>query len=109
MRKELLAILLAATLPAHAQQSSILYTGQELLNRMGNDRISALAYVAGVADSQSGVTICIPPGQITLGQMADMVKQTLERIPSERHMSADIYVQVTLEKRWPCAKKGAGV
>ena len=94
---------------AQAQQNSILYTGQELLNRFGNDRLSALAYIAGVADSQSGVTICIPPGQITLGQMADMVKQTLERIPSERHMSADIYVQVTLEKRWPCAKKGAGV
>lgn len=94
---------------AQAQQNSILYTGQELLNRFANDRLSALAYIAGVADSQSGVTICIPPGQITLGQMADMVKQTLERIPSERHMSADIYVQVTLEKRWPCAKKGAGV
>ena len=92
-----------------AQQYSILYTGQELFNRLSNDRLSALAYIAGVADSQAGVTVCIPPGQVTLGQMSDMVKQTLERIPSERHMSADIFVQVTLSNRWPCAKKGAGV
>ena len=95
---------------AHAQQSSILYSGQELLNRFNNDRLSALAYVAGVADSQSGVTVCIPPGQVTLGQMADMVRQSLERVPSERHMAADIYVQATLSNRWPCSnRRGGGV
>jgi len=94
---------------AHAQQGSVLYTGQDLYTRFSSDRATALAYIAGVADSQSGVTICIPPGQITLGQMGDMVKQALERVPSERHMSADIYVQVALENRWPCAKKGRGV
>ena len=94
---------------AQAQQSSTFYTGQDLLNKFSSDRLSVLAYIAGVADSQSGITICIPPGRVTLGQMADMVKQTLERVPSERHMSADIYVQVALEARWPCAKKGSGV
>jgi hypothetical protein len=46
---------------------------------------------------------------VTLGQMADMVKNTLERVPSERHLSADLYVQATLENRWPCKKKGGGV
>lgn len=91
---------------AHAQPSSILYTGQELLNKLKDDRLSAMGYIAGVADTQSGVTICIPAGRVTLGQMADMVKQTLERVPSERHLSADIFVQVALEQRWPCAKKG---
>ncbi len=95
---------------AQAQPSSILYTGQELLNRLSDDRISALAYIAGVADSQSGITVCIPPRQVTLGQMADMVKQTLERVPSERHMAADIYVQATLSSRWPCNnRRGGGV
>ena len=94
---------------AHAQRSSILYSGQDLYNKLSSDRLSAMGYIAGVADSQSGVTICIPPGQVTLGQMADMVKQALERVPSERHTSADIYVQVALEGRWPCAKKGSGV
>jgi hypothetical protein len=102
-----LTALLCSTV--HAQPSSTLYSGQELYNKLNNDRLSAMGYIAGVADSLSGVTICIPPGQVMLGQMADMVKQTLERIPSERHLSADIFVQATLEKRWPCAKRGSGV
>jgi hypothetical protein len=107
--KKLLIVTALLCGAAHAQQSSTLYTGQELLNKLSSDRLSALAYIAGVADSQSGITICIPPGRVTLGQMADMVKQTLERVPSERHMSADIYVQASLENRWPCAKKGGGI
>jgi hypothetical protein len=109
MKKLLILAAWAAVLPAVAQQSSTLYTGQELYNKLGSDRLSALAYIAGVADSQSGVTICIPPGRVTLGQMADMVKQALERAPSERHLSADIYVEATLGARWPCARKGGGV
>jgi hypothetical protein len=109
MRTTLLTLLIAASFSAQAQPSSILYSGQELYNKLSNDRLSAMGYIAGVADSQSGVTVCIPPGQVTLGQMSDMVKQTLERIPSERHLSADIFVQATLEKRWPCAKRGTGV
>jgi hypothetical protein len=104
-------LILAALLcgSAQAQPSSILYTGQDLFTRFTSDRVTALAYIAGVADSQSGVTICIPPGQVTLGQMGDMVRQSLERIPSERHLSADVYVQVTLSNRWPCGRRGSGV
>ena len=106
------ALILAALLcsNASAQPSSILYTGQDLFTRFTTDRPFALAYIAGVADSQSGVTICIPAGQVTLGQMGDMVKQSLERIPSERHLAADVYVTVTLGNRWPCNnKRGGGV
>ena len=107
--KKLLIVTALLCSGTQAQQSSTLYTGQELYNKLGSDRLSALAYIAGVADSQSGVTICIPPGRVTLGQMADMVKQALERAPSERHLSADIYVEATLGARWPCVKKGGGV
>jgi hypothetical protein len=107
--KKLLLVTALLCSTAQAQPSSILYSGQELYNKLSNDRLSAMGYIAGVADTQSGLTICVPPGQVTLGQMADMVKQMLERIPSERHLSADIFVQATLERRWPCAKKGAGV
>lgn len=109
MKHLLILAACCVALPLVAQPSSTLYSGQDLYNRLSNDRISALAYIAGVADSQAGITVCIPAGRVTLGQMADMVKQTLERVPSERHMSADIYVQATLESRWPCAKKGSGV
>jgi hypothetical protein len=108
MKHILLVAALCAT-SAQAQPSSILYTGQDLHTRFSSDRATALAYIAGVADSQSGVTICIPPGQVTLGQMGDMVRQSLERIPSERHLAADVYVQVTLSNRWPCNRRGGGV
>jgi hypothetical protein len=107
--RRLLTITVMLCSGAQAQQSSILYTGQDLHVRFSSDRAMALAYIAGVADSQSGVTICIPPGQVTLGQMGDMVRQSLERIPSERHLSADVYVQVTLSNRWPCARRGSGI
>ena len=108
--KKLLAIAALLCTSAHAQPSSILYTGQDLFTRFTTDRPFVLAYIAGVADSQAGVTICIPAGQVTLGQMGDMVKQSLERLPSERHLAADVYVQVTLSNRWPCNnKRGGGV
>jgi hypothetical protein len=107
--KKLLLIAALMCGSAHAQQSSILITGQELLARMADNRMWVFGYIAGVADSQSGVTVCIPPGQVTVGQMTDMVKQSLERVPSERHLAADIYVQATLSNRWPCAKRGGGV
>jgi hypothetical protein len=110
MKTAFMLIGLVVSCSAHAQPSSTLYSGQELLNRFSSDRVTALAYIAGVADAMSGVAICIPPGQVTLGQMGDMVKQSLERVPSERHLSADIYVQATLSNRWPCnSRKGGGV
>jgi hypothetical protein len=94
---------------AQAQQSSILFTGQDLYTRLTTMPVWAYGYIAGVADSQSGITICIPPGIVTVGQMGDMIKQSLERVPSERHLAADIYVQVTLSNRWPCAKRGGAI
>ena len=110
MKQKLLLACVLLSCSAYAQQSSILYTAQELHIRLSSDRAMALAYIAGVADSQSGVTVCIPPGQVTLGQMGDMVKQSLDRVPSERHLAADIYVQATLSNRWPCSnKRGNGV
>lgn len=108
MRNLLIITALLCT-SAQAQQSSIMYTGQDLLNRLASNPALANGYIAGVHDSQTGVTICIPPGTVTLGQMSDMVKQALERVPSERHMPADLYVQATLSNRWPCAKRGGGV
>lgn len=106
MKHTILALIFASAIPAQAQQSSIMYTGQDLYTRLTTNPTIANGYIAGVHDALSGVTVCIPPNQVTLGQMSDMVKQLLERVPSERHQAADIYVQAALEKRWPCTKKG---
>ena len=102
-------ILSAAMLCGTVQAQSVMYSGQELYTRMTSNPTIANGYIAGVHDSQSGVTICVPPNTVTLGQMSDMVKQLLERAPSERHLSADIFVQGALSDRWPCKKKGGGV
>ena len=107
--KRLLIIAALLCTGAHAQPRSILFTGQELYTRLTSMPVWAYGYIAGVADTQSGITICIPPNTVTVGQMGDMVKQTLERAPSERHLAADIFVEVALSTRWPCAKKGGGV
>ena len=109
MRKLILAALLAGTTAAHAQATY--FTGQDLYNRFQGTNIErsiALGYVAGVNDTHSGTAICIPPNIVTLGQLGDMVEQALRRAPSERHMSADVYVLVTLADRWPCPKKKGG-
>ena len=106
------ALILAATLVATsalAQPHSSYLSGQDLYRRLTGVEgtvMMALGYIAGVHDSRAGVAICIPPGQVTLGQMGDMVKQTLERVPSERHLSADIFVEASLSHRWPCARRG---
>lgn len=108
MKALILAAALAAT-GALAQPHSSYLSGQDLYRRLTGAEgtvMMALGYIAGVQDSRAGATICIPPGQVTLGQMGDMVKQTLERVPSERHLSADIYVEATLSNRWPCARRG---
>lgn len=110
--KRLLTLALLAAPAVQAQQSSTYLTGQELYRRLtGSDAqvMMAYGYIAGVNDSRAGVTICIPPNVVTLGQMADMVKQTLERVPSERHQAADAYVEVTLSSRWPCPKRGSSL
>lgn len=107
--KNILIIAVLACSSAQAQPHSTYISGQDLYRRLtGNDGflMMGMGYVAGVVDSRAGVTICIPPGVVTLGQMADMVKQTLERVPSERHLPADVYVEATLSNRWPCAKRG---
>ena len=102
-------ILSAAMLCGTAQAQSVMYTGQDLYTRLTSNPAIANGYIAGVHDSQSGITICVPPNTVTLGQMSDMVKQLLERVPSERHLPADIFVQGALSDRWPCAKRGGGV
>lgn len=105
--KKLIAIAVLACTGAHAQPHSSYLSGQELYRRLTGTEgqmMMAYGYIAGVNDARAGATICIPPGQVTLGQMADMVKQSLERVPSERHLSADIYVETTLSNRWPCRR-----
>ena len=101
--------LLAGT--AHAE----FWDGNTLLQRMtGNhsEQMNALGYVMGVADAYNGKEFCPRSGNITSGQINDVVKVYLERNPSLRHLTADLLTMVALSQVWPCPKnnqRGNGV
>ena len=100
MRRTLAALALTACLaPAHAG----FYTGNDWLRHFTSkherDQIAILAFTAGVADGHPN--ICIPAG-VTLGQLADMVRDSLVALPAMRHHPAAAFVIATLEPVWPC-------
>lgn len=106
MKKLFLAALCATALTAHAE----FWDGNKLLERLNGDpaeSLSAGSYIAGVADALVGVIWC-PPGTVTLGQVRDMTRLTLERSPEKRHLPADAFINITLRKEWPCKAKPGG-
>lgn len=65
-------ILVTALLCGTAQAQSVMYSGQDLYTRLTSNPPIANGYIAGVHDSQSGITICVPPNTVTLGQMSEI-------------------------------------
>lgn len=101
-------IITTIVLFASTTASADFYTGNELLDRMQDPARAGIAmgYVAGVSDMGSGEYHCAP-GDVTLGQIRDMVKQYLINNPRNRHMSAAVLVSIPLIDTWPCpTKKG---
>lgn len=107
MKAALMALCLAAAIPAHAE----FMDGNTLLSKMQGDvadRAVALGYIEGVFDVLRGNTHCPPAvNNITAGQINDMVYQHLINTPSLRHYTADIIVGHVLKTAWPC-RKGTG-
>jgi hypothetical protein len=104
MRKLILSVCLLAALPAHAE----FLTGNKLLQLIKssaeNERNFAFGYVAGAFDTGHGAVHCAPEN-VTVGQVTDMVKNLLETTPSQRHKSADQFVNAMLSTTWPCKKQ----
>jgi hypothetical protein len=84
-------------------------TGNELLSDMestvGYTEGASMGYVKGVIDAYGGLFIC-PPATLTGGQAVAMVRQYLERNPSERHEGASVLIFRSM-KQWPCKKGNA--
>lgn len=74
------------------------------MNGTHGQQMSALGYVMGVADTLTGVVVCMPPN-VTSGQVSDMVENYLNNVPRERHWSGDVIVTKVLKAAWPCAQK----
>jgi hypothetical protein len=84
--------------------------GNKLLADMNGShghQMSALGYVMGVADTLQGAVTCMPPS-VTSGQVMDMVRNYLNNVPRERHMSGDWIVAKVLKDAWPCAARTPG-
>ena len=97
----ILAALCAGT--AHAEFRD----GNKLLSDMRGteiDRVFAIGYVLGVADSVRSVTFC-PPANVSAGQLNDLVRKYLEGNPAIRHLAGDAIVSVVISDAWPCPRR----
>jgi hypothetical protein len=104
MKRALALLLLCGS--AHAEFK----TGNQLLSQLRGDTtdyIHAIGYITGVYDTLQGVTHC-PPGNVTAGQVTDMVRNYLEANPDNRHNTADRLVGLVLRRAWPCASSSGG-
>jgi hypothetical protein len=72
-----------------------------LTSSNGSEKLAGLGYLMGSADVADGLFVCAP-GQVTVGQMVDIVVADLRASPENRHQSADILVVKALRKVWPC-------
>ena len=102
MKRAAILFALAAS-SAHAQFLS----GNELLERLNGStvqQVNAIGYIAGVADAELGSVWCPPPA-ITVRQVADLTKRTLDMVPEKRHESASAFVIAAVRMTWPCENK----
>jgi len=95
--------LLAALFFASSANAAFL-DGNALLSKMNGDtphKMQAIGYIQGVHDAMESVNVCAP-ANVTSGQIFDMVKNYLENVPANRHLSAEVIVGHILINAWPC-------
>lgn len=99
-----LALLL--TLAASSAQAQFV-TGNELLERLNGStvqQVNAVGYITGIADAEVGTLWC-PPPNVTVRQVVDLTKRTLDVLPEKRHESASAFVIAAVRMTWPCESK----
>lgn len=93
-------------------------SGNELY-AMLNDQFrknQAYGYIEAIADAEDNekkglllgiglnrIFFCVPD-QATVGQLADVVKVSLEKYPADRHLPAADLVRAAFYGAWPCPK-----
>jgi hypothetical protein len=104
MKKIIVATAIVASFSAQAE----FMTGNKLLSFLNSsdktEYAVGMGYVAGAWDALSSVAICAP-AEVTVSQVVDMTKFLLDKNPSERHKSADLFVMTAGSEAWPCKKK----
>lgn len=104
MKRFISTALLTVSTAASAQ----FYNGNELLQRMDSGephhQMLAMGYVAGVVDMTRGEYHCAP-ASASLGQVRDLMQNSIRNDPASRHLSGAVLVTLTLIEVWPCPKK----
>lgn len=104
MKKLLLTLLAGSCITGHASYVDGNYLHERI--RRGADT-NVMLYIAGVADTVSGVLFC-PPANVPLGQLYDMFRAYLENNPSIRHLPGDVLITNLLQTQWPCRRGRSG-
>ena len=94
MKKALIALALAAPL-AHADFFSGNDLYAKLLSSNPADKVTAVAYIAGVADGGQGNKHCIPDG-VSVGQIVELTTNVLRSQPENRHFGASQFIEVVI-------------
>jgi len=106
------ALLLAALLALPAQAQMV--DGNKLHNEFKKSEKEVIrygftrGYLAGVYDSNAGITFC-SPDEVSLGQLSNMTEKYLVDNPAIRHLPAESIIIYMLKRIWPCAKKGTAL
>jgi len=106
MKKLIAGALLVASFSANAE---FLY-GNKMLSMMNgseSEKSFIMGYIAGAADSAMGTRFC-PKGEVTVGQIHDIVKEFLVKYPQHRNETADTIVIATISTLMPCKEKSPG-
>ena len=110
--KKLALILALLGAPAGAQDISVFFSGNELLEMCRSDNAAARAdcmgYITGASDVLSGVislgdmkAFC-EPASVTRGQIHDVVVRYAIENPENRHFSGGALVYSALLDAFPC-------
>lgn len=76
-----------------------------MMENMNSDsqvlRTAATAYIMGVHDAGNSIVFC-SPRTVTGGQVRDVVRYFVERMPEVRESHAAVVVTTILKTHWPC-------
>jgi hypothetical protein len=105
MRKIVItAVLIAASVPAHSEDTTPLITNGNGLNEIcqksdgfATGLCEGFIYGAAIA----GEGFC-PPRGVTLGQALDVAKNGLANHPEERQMASAVLLSKYFKRAWPC-------
>ena len=100
--------LLAGLMLVCTSASAMYENGNKLLADLEGTpmgKMYALGYIVGAADSYENMDLLCIPGNVTKGQLNDVVHMSLRQNPSMRDLPADLLVLAALGVHWECQNK----